>query len=604
MCLSLTPRRVGSTLPALAHALVLAVALASIPGVIPCLRAQSSPAKPTENGQVQIEPTLKVEVRAVLLDVAVTNKKGEPVAGLPEKDFEVLEDGVPQTVSFFAEHADEASAQKESEQLPPNVYSSSQTIKTSDSVNVLLLDWLNTQPPDQAYVRDQVIKYLRTVPQGTRLAIFQLGNELRIVQGFTTESSVLLARLHDQKAGAIPKSVGLLASETRKASEQELVDLMVKSDAAPVAVSAVRDSMAANESKQTGDRVKLTMQGLLELERYLSAIPGRKNVFWFSGSFPISVFPGAGLGTNFEGDLQQTARQFGPDRIAIYPIAAEGVTAASAFDPSQGLESRMRVRPPDPTQSNGNGERQITMETLAKESGGEAFYNPNNLDRDLKRALSDAAHYYTLTYSPANPRMDGKFRNIQVKVAGGNYKLAYRRGYFAESPRSPDTVTQAQENDRLLGLMRFGMPDFDQLAYQVRVTPAQPQPALGAPRAGVNSDLKEPLTRYSVDFLIPMKSLKLDSAADGIRHAFIELMLVAYAQNGTPLNLVMGKEEVKLPEKLYESSQNVQIHARQEIDVPAGNLFLRAGLYEQTSGNLGTVGVPLNSAPSVNGPKD
>jgi VWFA-related protein len=149
------------------------------------------------NAPGQSPRKIKVEVRVVLLDVVVTNKKGDPVTGLSKENFEVTEDGAPQAVSFFEEHKDTqpapsnsttAPAPDSSEPLPPNTYTSSQAVKPSDSVNVLLLDWLNTEPPDQSYVRGQVIKYLRTVPPGTRLAIFALGNDLRIVQGFTTES--------------------------------------------------------------------------------------------------------------------------------------------------------------------------------------------------------------------------------------------------------------------------------------------------------------------------------------------------------------------------------------------------------------------------------
>jgi len=89
---------------------------------------------------------------------------------------------------------------------------------------VLLLDWLNTQPADQAYVRKQVIKYLRGVPPGTRLAIFTLGTELRMVQGFTTESSVILSALNNTQAGAAPKSVGLLDTRRAKpASRKSLI---------------------------------------------------------------------------------------------------------------------------------------------------------------------------------------------------------------------------------------------------------------------------------------------------------------------------------------------------------------------------------------------
>ena len=42
--------------------------------------------------------TLKVNSRAVLVDVIVTDKSGNPVKGLNQSDFTVLEDGKPQSL--------------------------------------------------------------------------------------------------------------------------------------------------------------------------------------------------------------------------------------------------------------------------------------------------------------------------------------------------------------------------------------------------------------------------------------------------------------------------------------------------------------------------
>ena len=62
--------------------------------------------------------------------------------------------------------------------MPPDVYTNYPDVKMTDSVNVLLLDSLNTQAIDQAYVRPQMEKYLEAAmaaPTGARLAIFTLG---------------------------------------------------------------------------------------------------------------------------------------------------------------------------------------------------------------------------------------------------------------------------------------------------------------------------------------------------------------------------------------------------------------------------------------------
>jgi VWFA-related protein len=584
--------------------LALAALALLIAAAFPSLRAQNAPvphsySETRQSAPAQVSPTLKVEVRVVLVDVLATNKRGEAASGLTKDQFEVLEDGVPQALTFFEEH-EEASAtkttsvppgQNDAAGLPPNVYTSSQTVKASDCSNVLLLDWLNTQPADQSYVRSQVIKYLRTVPSRTRMAIFVLGSDLRIVQGFTTETARLTQALNDKNGLANPKSSGLLPTQARKASDQELIEMMSKADTAPVAIGAVREFQQTSTSTQTSDRAALTIQGLLELQRYLSAIPGRKNVLWFAGSFPVNVSPGSSLGADYERESEETAQKFGPSRIAIYPISAEGPTMNAALDPSQGLDHR--AGPQEMAPDREAGPNQAAMETLARETGGQAFHNVNGLEREIQHAVQDGEHCYTLTYSPTNSRKDGKFRTIQVNLKSGNYKLSYRRGYYAEAPGGPHSVQQTAQGDHLLGLMRFGMPDFDQIQYSVRVAPVDPQPPAGADRAGANVAMTGPITRFRVDFTIPLRELKLKSEQSGMLHDVLQLTLVAYEKNGNPLNLETTENEVNVPEKVMQGGQNVEIHAKQEIDVPRGNVYLRVGLYEQASGKVGTIGIPL-----------
>src|ERR1700731_2833931 len=74
------------------------VELAALLFVVSLSRAQTPPAATSQS------PVIKSEVRIVLVDVVVTQGRGEPVAGLRKGDFQVTEDGRPQAVSFFEEH--------------------------------------------------------------------------------------------------------------------------------------------------------------------------------------------------------------------------------------------------------------------------------------------------------------------------------------------------------------------------------------------------------------------------------------------------------------------------------------------------------------------
>ena len=83
--------------------------------------------------------------------------KGEAaVTGLRKQQFEVFEDGKLQQIDFFEEHSANAVPAGEvppMPKMPDGVYTNVPPAPTNDSVNVLLLDALNTDPQDQSYVR-------------------------------------------------------------------------------------------------------------------------------------------------------------------------------------------------------------------------------------------------------------------------------------------------------------------------------------------------------------------------------------------------------------------------------------------------------------------
>ncbi|MFQ5789896.1 MAG: VWA domain-containing protein [Acidobacteriota bacterium] len=62
-------------------------------------------AEPSPAFQQEKHPRFSVDVSAVALDVVVTNKKGRFVRGLKQDDFMVLEEGVPQELTFFTSEA-------------------------------------------------------------------------------------------------------------------------------------------------------------------------------------------------------------------------------------------------------------------------------------------------------------------------------------------------------------------------------------------------------------------------------------------------------------------------------------------------------------------
>jgi VWFA-related protein len=79
-----------------------------------------------------------------------------------------------------------------------------------------------------------------------------------------------------------------------------------------------------------------------------------------------------------------------------------------------------------------------TMEELADDTGGKAFYNSNDLTSLMRSALEDSRTGYLLTYSPRDLREDGAFHTIRVRALRSRVKLRYRPGYYAEELKRDD----------------------------------------------------------------------------------------------------------------------------------------------------------------------
>ena len=67
----------------------------------------------------------------------------------------------------------------------------------------------------------------------------------------------------------------------------------------------------------------------------------------------------------------------------------------------------------------------------------------NDFSKAIARAIDNGSHFYTLSYTPSNPKMDGQFRSIEVSIPEAKYTLAYRKGYYAlDSDHAPSRVEE------------------------------------------------------------------------------------------------------------------------------------------------------------------
>jgi VWFA-related protein len=551
------------------------------------IQAQSTSSDSQKNASV-----LKTTTRAVVVDVVITGSNGTSVSGLDQRSFSVLEDGKPQTIDFFEEHTPSTAPAVALPQLPPHVYSNEPAVAPNEAVNILLLDSLNTEEADQAYAHEQIVGFLGSLLPGMRVAVYTLNTRLRLLQGFTGDGALLRAAV-DSKAAAPGTTI---VSRSREDNLADMEDVSMAGDAQ--AAQAEARSLREHANAQRSQSASITLTALQNLARALEAIPGRKNLIWFASKFPVAIFPEgdnrqvlqAFRGNELPEALRQTVNMLTRARIALYPVSARGLIDDRTMNAdSSGQPNGDNFEKNPYQESPAIRQTTATMDQLATDTGGRAIYTTNDVAAALTHDIQDGAHYYTISYTPSNEKMDGTFRRIEVRLAEGKYKLAYRRGYYADTGSTPAQPA----SDPLAPLLTPGMPNATQIVYRIGVAP-ESQSASIAARTGGNAKLAGPLTRYRVLFEIPRDSMSFATMPSGTHDAKIRVAIVAYGRDGKPLNWTGGVMALSLNEAQYIKAQQTGIAAPMEIDLPEGELSMSTGIWDVNTQRAGTLQIAVS----------
>ena len=611
------------------HSPLLRLALSAF--IIVPLLAHPAQAQDTETPAA----TLKINVRTVLVDVVVVDRNNQPVSGLRKEDFQVLEDGKPQDITFFdpafsAAPSDPNAAQRGS--LPPNTFTNVPPVPPNNAVNVLLMDALNTDEGDQSNVHKEMVRYLASIPPSIRIGVFLLSERLRIIQGFTDDSAVLRASI--ARLAANPSTSALLPTASSTAALDSPVNLILQK-AAENGSTQLADMAAGLQQFQdqqaffeTNERTIMTLDALQQIARYLSGVPGRKNLIWFVGSIPqclAAMTSESELtvgGCPYEEKYAKTMDMLADARVAVYPIDAGGLQSDSLYNvagpsastsvgvsgtsatptivaavPSVSVAGELQSAQLNALQSEYQQRALIhlQMEKLAQVTGGKAIYERNSLKDALTKDIDHGSRYYTIAYTPTNRKEIGKERKIEIRSSAGVYKLAYRRSYFEDNPKQIKAAEKAESGDPLRPLMDRGMPSFTQLRFRMRVAPTNPQPAPDAPHVGDNTGLAGPYTRYTVNFSLATEGLTLIPGPDGVRRGTVEVALVAYSQEGKPLDWEVRSVGLAIRPEQNAIAESSGIPFHFDIDAPPGDVYLRTGIYDASTSRAGTLEIPLSS---------
>ena len=528
----------------------------------------------------------RVNTQLVEVDVVVDGKHG-PAANLTKDDFTILDNGKPQQISLFSVQSSAARNGAKASPLAPGVVSNrlTRTGEEPASPTVVLWDALNTETSDQAWVRNQVIKYLQTMNPSDTMAVYILVKNLRVIQDFTDDPLPLIQAVRRTNA---EQSADLSAPDLTDLQGQ-INNPMIQGGG--LALLQTNAMAAAGEMTDYAlrDQVYITQAALEAIAEHLSGLPGRKKLVWISGSFPAiqqtqrsalgaaatsagSTISSAGaLASNeyldFGPQINHAIRALNGANVAVYPIDPRGVTTGAQSASVKGVISNGELSAGALTAPGID-----TMNLLAGGTGGEAFYATNDATGAIRTIMEDGQAIYRLGFYPSDEKLDGSYHSISVKVARKGTPIEdvrARKGYFALDAKNS---ANGHWRERLNESMQNPL-EATQLGLRASATPVK-----GAD--GV----------YELEITLDLDGLHLEHQKDRW------VASIAFGTLSSPSESTKGTLEtirLSLTEERLRTALKDGYVLRRKVVMRTQAADLRVVLEDASTGAIGSVGVPI-----------
>ncbi|MBS1809204.1 MAG: VWA domain-containing protein [Acidobacteria bacterium] len=448
-------------------------------------QAQSTTAPAPQN--------IGVKTSEVLLDVLVHDKKGRIIRDIKPEEIEVFEDGIKQPInSFRFIEADNKKAVVEA--------SSS---NTSQQLNLVTLVFDHQDAQRFQTARQAAITFLDTaLKPDTLVRVFVIGRKLYLMEQFTNDRSKI-AKAIERGLGTSEKSF----AEVSERNMQEITALAEKmTDPVKADVETNPDHLLLRMTLNTIQQANKILGEvgapspvfhLLSIARNHHQIAGRKMVFYISDGLylqnaslseilrnVVSAANQANL-TFYAINTRQTLASTGGVNSRLETSTVVNATqspgtgtvgARDPFDSFQGrhaggtatFEARSAFTRTEVIGRNKELNKKGPLNELTESTGGEVIQNINDITTAVKQAVNELGIYYALAYSPTKQELDGKFRQITVKLSRPGLKPVTRNGYFAV-PASTSKPTLTFETPMLAALNNTVVPhDFDYRAITLQ----------------------------------------------------------------------------------------------------------------------------------------
>src|SRR5277367_4873483 len=526
------------------------------------VRAQDQSQPPQQDSQEAY--TLKVNSDLVLTNVVVRDKKtGEVIRGLKASDFQVLENGKPQSIiSFDFQSVDQAAPLNEATINGK----SSNTIMGNMNRNVtsaqlrnhrlivMFFDITSMQPEDLDRAQDAARDYVSKKMQPADLvAVVSLDQSLSLDQDFTANKQQLL--------NAVNKYSG-----TQGAGFQS---------GATSTTNQVEDTTAFTPDEQEYNDVNNDRElfAFEDIAHSLAYINEKKSLLYFSGGIQRD-------GIENQASLHAAINASVRANMSIYSVDARGLEAISPLgDASTGSLRGTSGYNGAALQNNldSNFNTQEVMATLSSDTGGKAFFDSNDFSPAFQRIQQDTSAYYVIGFRSTDTAKDGRYRRLSIKINRPNLKLEYRPGYYA-----PADYKHANKDERERQLQ-------EQLASDLPATDVE----VYLQAYYFRSDTGTAAPRFSVPVSLIVPGSQIPFVKGGDRSK-ATLDIIGELKNTAGQDMAEIRQTVKLAIDDSQQVSRKNIQYTTNFSLPLGKYHLKFVVRENQTGRMGSFETDIN----------
>ena len=416
------------------------------------------------------EQDLRLKANLVQLRAVVTDKRGQPVAGLKKEDFELLEENRAQEINFFSVE----DVGKGLESKKPEVVSTLRTpTQNVARTIVLFVDTVHSSFENLPRIKQTLRRFVdEQMTDRDQVALVTSSGTLGLMEQLTNDRQLLRVAIERLSVWRVSMQETLftpyLAAQISRGERRSLllgVEIVRSEEMMP---KEMRDELIEPQVRGRAQQIlaeasyrrKIMLGKLKGVVERVAELPGQRMVVVFSEGFTLS-----GLGGSYDADdLQPAISRAGRSGVVIYAIASQGLQPLMIPASQPGIVAGRRREDPtlrrevaDLTATLASSERdmEVGLVTLAKETGGEAFFNTNDLNSRLNKALNDNHTYYAIGYHASDDSSIDRrqFRRISLKVKSHpEYKVRTQRGYqLVDLKTDNEAITSRQKLARAMG---------------------------------------------------------------------------------------------------------------------------------------------------------